>query len=584
MKLIDFVIEEISFIENGPYKTLRLPKLTKEEKFLIDPIIAPTSGLRIKILDQFGERDENRLILTTRKLFLFLRVFKAISQQYKEMKKGKNLKIFIGTDDRPTNNILLQYCSQIFAYEGYEIYHQEDIPGESKISSPYGAASVALLKEINLIIILTASHNDLSWNGIKFYIDDPMPMSGDLFKEISNKALNIKKIELDPNYNPVIIDAEKVNNDYVISLISNVLEIKSIKNKKLVIWPYLGKAREIVTLFKRLGAEVILIDEEINPPNPIQEVREDKLKLTMETVNSDIAILLDADRDRIALYVRQNGEYNYYIPNEIYSALHNILANDYQKKIINVRTIPSDLRGDDSSLINILTGVGYKHLGVILYFLLGIEVEKSKVDNAILYFEDENRQLKKINNAEPLNRRLFDLIQKDNLFSEDFLIAMWEESGGHTLNVLNTVGVKKLDGFCFNSEFPIIADKYPVPALVLITELIARGHQISKSIDWSIKGINRTIPAIDKQKIKIMNNFAKNDNKTIFINDKEYKVNALSDNINNIDIFQLKSKNSTLYFRPSGTGPEVRFYIFGNRNTHLEELKAVQDYIKIHYS
>ncbi|MFX0047901.1 MAG: hypothetical protein ACFE8G_07005, partial [Candidatus Hermodarchaeota archaeon] len=211
-------------------------------------------------------------------------------------------------------------------------------------------------------------------------------------------------------------------------------------------------------------------------------------------------------------------------------------------------------------------------------------VEKSKVDNAILYFEDENRQLKKINNAEPLNRRLFDLIQKDNLFSEDFLIAMWEESGGHTLNVLNTVGVKKLDGFCFNSEFPIIADKYPVPALVLITELIARGHQISKSIDWSIKGINRTIPAIDKQKIKIMNNFAKNDNKTIFINDKEYKVNALSDNINNIDIFQLKSKNSTLYFRPSGTGPEVRFYIFGNRNTHLEELKAVQDYIKIHYS
>jgi phosphomannomutase len=119
---------------------------------------------------------------------------------------------------------------------------------------------------------------------------------------------------------------------------------------------------------------------------------------------------------------------------------------------------------------------------------------------------------------------------------------------------------------------------------VLITELIARGHEISKSIDWSIKGINRTIPAVDKQKIKIMNNFAKNNNRTILIKDKEYKVSALSDNINTIDIFQLKSNNSTLYFRPSGTGPEVRFYIFGDRETHLEELKAVQDYIKIHYS
>lgn len=584
MKLIDFELEDVSFIDSGPFKTLRLPELTNEEKNLIDPIVAPTSGLRIQILDQIEKKGKNTLILTNRKLFLFLRVFKAISQQYKEMKKGKNLKILIVTDNRPTKSILLQYCSQIFAYDGYEIYYQEDEPGESKLSAPYGAASVALLEDISLIIVLTASHNELSWNGIKFYIDYPMPMSGDLFKKISNKALNFQEIKFAPKYKPIPIDAEKKNNDYVISLTSKVLEIESIKNKKLVIWPYLGKARGIVTLFKRLGADVILIDEEINPPNPIKELREDKLKKVMESEGSEIAILLDADRDRIALYVKQNGEFNYYIPNEIYSALHNILANDYQKKIINVRTIPSDLRGDDTSFINILTGVGYKHLGVILYFLLGIGVDKSKVDKAILYFEDENNNLRKIDNAEPLKRQLFELIQKNKLFEEEFVIVMWEESGGHTLNILNTVGVDNIDSFRFDSKFPIIADKYPVPALVLITELIARGHKISKSIDWSIKGINRTIPAVDKEKIKIMNNFAKNDNRTILIKDKEYKVSALSDNINNIDIFQLKSKNSTLFFRPSGTGPEVRFYIFGDSETHLEELKAVQDYIKIHYS
>jgi len=584
MKLIDFELEDISFIDSGEYKTLKLPKLTKEEKNLIDPIVAPTSGLRIQILDQIEKKGKKKLLLTNRKLFLFLRVFKAISQEYKEMKKGKNLKILIVTDNRPTKSILLEYCSQIFAFDGYEIYHQEDESGESRISAPYGAASVTLMENISLVIVLTASHNELSWNGIKFYIDYPMPMSGDLFKEISNKALTFKEINFDPKYKPVLVDAEKKNNDYVISLVSNVLEIESIKNKKLVIWPYLGKARGIVTLFKQLGAEVILIDEEINPPNPIKELREDKLKKVMESEGSEIAILLDADRDRIALYVKQNDKYCYYIPNEIYSALHNILANTYKKKIINVRTIPSDLRGDDTSFINILTGVGYKHLGVILYFLLGIEVDKSKVDKAILYFEDENNNLRKINNAEPLKRQLFELIQKNNLFEEEFLIVMWEESGGHTLNILNPIKTDEFEDFQFNYQFPIIADKYPVPALVLITELIARGHKISKSIDWSIKGINRTTPAIDKEKIKIMNNFAKNDNRTVLIKDKEYKVNVLSDNINNIDIFQLKSKNSTLYFRPSGTGPELRFYIFGDRETHLEELKAVQDYIKLHYS
>jgi len=584
IKLIEFELEEFSLIDRGKYKVLRLEELTEDERYIVDPIVDPTSGLRIKILDKLERAGSEKLVLTKRKLFLFLRVFKAISQKFKAIKDGKNLKVLIVTDDRPTKSILLEYCSQIFAYDGYEIFHQKDIPGESKLSSPYGAASVGLIEDIKLVIVLTASHNELSWNGVKFYIDYPMPMSGDLFKEISNIALSIEEINLDPFYKPMKIDAEQINNDYVISLLNDVLELKSLIGLKIVIWPYLGKARGIVDLFKRLGADVVLINEEINPPNPIQEVREDKLKQVMEKEASNIAILLDADRDRIALYIRQNGKYCFYIPNEIYSALHNILANEYHKKIINVRTIPSDLRGDETSFINILTGVGYKHLGIILYFLLGMEVEQSKVDKAILYFEDENKNLVKINKAEPLKEELTELIEKEKIQDESFLIVMWEESGGHTLNVLNPAKKDNLGHFVFDSKFPIIADKYPVPALVLITELLARGHEISKSIDWSIKGINRTIPAIDEQKIKIMNNFMKNDKNFITINEKEYKVSALSDNANNVDIYRLKSADSTLYFRPSGTGPEVRFYIFGKRETHLEELKTVQDYIKIQYS
>ncbi len=81
-----------------------------------------------------------------------------------------------------------------------------------------------------------------------------------------------------------------------------------------------------------------------------------------------------------------------------------------------------------------------------------------------------------------------------------------------------------------------------------------------------------------------MKNFMKNDKKALTINKKEYKVSDISDKANNVDIYRLKSADSTLYFRPSGTGPEVRFYIFGNRDTYLEELKTVQDYIKIQYS
>jgi len=563
-------------------KVIKLPELTEEENKIINPIVAPTSGLRIQLLDIKREDQEPKYVLTFRKLSLFLRVFRAISEKFKEMNKAQNLKILIVSDNRPTKEILLEYSSQIFTYDGYEVYYQMDDEGKSRLSSPYGAASIALYDDINLIIVLTASHNDLSWNGIKVYINYPIPLSGDIFKDISRRALEFEEISLKPS-EPIITDAEKRNNEYTKQLLSRILEIENIKGKNIVIWPYLGKARGIVNLFKEYGANVTVIDEVINPPNPIKVVKEEKLQKIMNQVNSNLALLLDADRDRIALYVRQNGEFFTYIPNEIYSAMHNILAKEFNKKVINIRTIPSDLRGDNSSFLNILTGVGYKHLGIIMYFLLGIEVDQSKIDKAILYFEDENRILTKINNPTPLRKQIIKLMEKQNIKKESFLTVYWEESGGHTLNVLDISKNNETGKYDFTTDFALIADKYPVPALVLITELICRGYIISEAIDWTLKGINRTIPAVDEEKIKIMKNFEKNDGKTIMIAEKDYIIQAFSDNNQLIDLYQLKSENSTLYFRPSGTGPNVRFYIFGKVETHLDEIKNVQNYIKENY-
>lgn len=581
--MIKYKLDDIPLEDVGDYKILNLPLLSKNEIDIIDPIVAPTSGLRIQILERSGEEGSKEYILPKQNLYLFLRVFKAICHKYKEIKGEDNLRVLIVTDDRPTKDVLLNYCSQIFSYEGFEIYFQTDEKTKSRISSPYGAASVALIENIKLVIVLTASHNDLSWNGIKFYIDYPIPISGDLFKDISQIALSYNKIKLKPSFKPTLIDAEQMNNEYVINLLTNVLEIKSLINKDIVIWPYLGKARGIVNLFTQVGANVHLIEEEINPPNPIKEIRENRLQKEMKDTNSDIAILLDADRDRIALYVKQDGKYFIYIPNEIYSAMHNILAKEFNKKIINVRTIPSDLRGDDSSFLNILTGVGYKHLGIILYFLFDIEVDQSKIDGAILYIEGENKELIKINNPIPLKERIIKLMEKNQLTDQQFLIVMWEESGGHTLNILNVSKQKDTNNYSFKSNFPLIADKYPVPALVLATELFARGYRISESIDWSIVGINKTMHADDKEKVKIMKNFEKNDGNQVSIGNIKYSVEALSDNKNNIDIYRLKSQDSLLYFRPSGTGPDVRFYIFANREKYQEEINKVMQFVKNNY-
>ncbi len=581
---IEFHEEPVEEIEKGEeVRVIELPELTEGEKRIVDPLIAPTSGLRMQIYEVKKGKEKDKYLLTRRKLFLFLRVLKAISEEFVESYNPCNLKVLIVTDNRPSKDTLLKYASQIFAYNRYQVYHQKDENEYSRLSSPYGAASVALLEDIQLVIVLTASHNDLSWNGIKFYMEYPIPISGNLFKKVTTRALGIKTIPLRP-CNPIQINAEARNNEYIRELLARIIEIKSLHGQNLVIWPYLGKARGIVDLFKSYGANVIVIEEELNPPNPIKVIKEEKLKEVMLSSNAKVAILLDADRDRIALYVHQNGEFIYYIPNEIYSAMHNILAEKYYMNIINVRTIPSDPRGDYSSFLNVLTGVGYKHLGVILYFLFDIEVEQSKIDTAILYLEDSNKNLIKINNPQPLKKEIIKLMESRGLTEEKFIIVMWEESGGHTINILTVSQNSETGEYTFSTDLPLIADKYPAPALVLITELIYRGYHISESIDWTVKGINRTIDANDEEKIKIMEKFKKNDGNVITIGNKQYQVQSLSDNSGNVDIFQLKSNNSILYFRPSGTGPEVRFYIFGKKETYLEEIKTVQLHVKENYS
>ena len=85
------------------------------------------------------------------------------------------------------------------------------------------------------------------------------------------------------------------------------------------------------------------------------------------------------------------------------------------------------------------------------------------------------------------------------------------------------------------------------------------------------------------QTLPKMDNFKVNDGKIIEIGEKDYKIKFLSDNTDFIDIYQLKSKNSTVFFRASGTGPDVRFYIFGKRETSLDEIKRVMEHIGENY-
>ena len=118
--LVNFEIEDIK-LEDGKdgTKIIRLLNLAEEDINIIDPIVAPTSGLRIQIYDII---EKEKYLLTKQNLFLFLRIFKAISQKFKEIKKNQNLKILIVSDNRPSKDLLLKYLHPKLAYIQFQIY------------------------------------------------------------------------------------------------------------------------------------------------------------------------------------------------------------------------------------------------------------------------------------------------------------------------------------------------------------------------------------------------------------------------------------------------------------------------------
>jgi phosphomannomutase len=566
--------EKIPEISEKDYNIIQLDKLNDDEKEIIDPLVPPTSGLRMVIFDV----KDKHYNMTRQKTFHFLRVIKGISVVAKEELQKESPNILIVTDDRPSADVLLGLASRIFAYEGYTVYHQSGegetdprsnyVRGDSKMATPYAAASVALLDEIDVVLMITASHNALKWNGLKFYIQRPIPISGTVMKKVSAHALSLNFIEVSKSYTPKMIDAEKTNNDYILKLVSKIVDLNVLKGKNIVIWPFLGAAPELVDVLESTGANVILIDNNLNPPDPTRGFEESEVERIMKENNAKISIMLDADRDRIVFIIRIGNKFYNFEPNQLYTAMHNILSSEMNKNIVNVKTIPSDPGCDDTSKVNFVCGVGYKHLGILQYLAADLDVPSSQVELSVIYhFTDNNYE--KVRSQ----REIKEILKNTFPDNSEMIFALWEESGGHTFNLFNYHQGK------LTSKFPVIGDKYPVPAILVLCTLLEMDYDFNEYIA-DIGRERTTISATDVQKIEYIDRLKNLIGEKITIDKFSYTVNAFSDMDDKVDVVYLKSDTSVLFVRPSGTGPNIRIYVFGPKTSFKQELENVAKFVK----
>ncbi len=213
--------------------------------------------------------------------------------------KNKNLKIVIGTDTRPSKDILKNAVIEALDC---------DIIDVGIASTPMTEFAVRHFKADGGIII-TASHNEPYWNGFKFLDNDGAVLRPKDMDTVIKKYRNIKKINIGnitkkritKKYNEI----NKEYSDYVINFLSKEDKDKIKSSKlKIIIDPNGGTGVIAKTILEKLNVKVHGINMKHGIFNRTVEPNEDSLLYLSNEVkdkNYDFAAGFDCDADRVEI-------------------------------------------------------------------------------------------------------------------------------------------------------------------------------------------------------------------------------------------------------------------------------------------
>jgi phosphomannomutase len=215
--------------------------------------------------------------------------------------------IVLGRDSRPSGLFISHLVKGTLLSLGCEVVDLGIVP----------TPTVQLMTEklgANGGMIVTASHNPVQWNGLKFVGEDGMFLAPD-------KAQEMFAIADSEIYNPVAVDklGQSVENfeamDIHINKVLNLgfIDPQLIKKKKFKVAfdPVNGASAVIISkLLERLGCAVEAINTETHgffahTPEPVPENLSDLSEL-VKKVGADVGFAIDPDGDRCAL-LDENG-------------------------------------------------------------------------------------------------------------------------------------------------------------------------------------------------------------------------------------------------------------------------------------
>ena len=229
---------------------------------------------------------------------MFFKFGLAAGTYFKNFKKKKQIAI-IAKDTRLSGYTLEPALVSGLASAGMHVFTLGPLPTN-------GLAMLTKKMRANLGIMITASHNQFTDNGMKLFGPDGMKLSDKIEKKIEKiidsnisskltKPLNLGRVKR----------LEDANENYINILKSNFPNNFSLKGLKIAIDCANGAAyKSAPKLLRSLGAKVFVVGTKPNGINinyKCGSTHPEKIKSLTKKFKTDLGISLDGDADRIIL-------------------------------------------------------------------------------------------------------------------------------------------------------------------------------------------------------------------------------------------------------------------------------------------
>ena len=229
---------------------------------------------------------------------MFFKFGLAAGTYFKNLKKKKQIAI-IAKDTRLSGYTLEPALVSGLTSAGIHVFTLGPLPTN-------GLAMLTKKMRANLGIMITASHNPYTDNGMKLFGPDGLKLSDKIEKKIE-KIIDskIEKNLINPNNLGRVKRLENATDEYIKILKKNFPKTFSLKGTKIAIDCANGAAyKSAPKLFKLLGAKVFHTGTNPNGKNinlKCGSTYPNKIKFLTKKVKANVGISLDGDADRIIM-------------------------------------------------------------------------------------------------------------------------------------------------------------------------------------------------------------------------------------------------------------------------------------------